>query len=63
MTNHLRSIKETAAALGISRSKLFLEIKAGKIAVRKIGSRTLISDSEIARYLGTLPEIRRGRAA
>ena len=59
----LLSIKDTAAALGISRSKLFLEIKAGKIAFLKIGSRTLISDDEITRYLDSLPEIRRGRAA
>lgn len=59
----LHSIRDTAAALGISRSKLFLEIKAGRIAIRKIGSRTLIADTEIVRYLESLPEIRRGRAA
>lgn len=63
--NHpqLRSIRDTAAALGISRSKLFLEIRAGRIAIRKIGSRTLIADDEVARYLESLPEIRRERAA
>lgn len=66
MTPHqpqLRSIKDTARMAGVSRSKIYLEINAGKITIIKIGSRTLISDDEIARYLDSLPEIRRGRAA
>ena len=37
------SIKEFARRWGISRSKVYLEINAGRLHVAKVGSRSLIT--------------------
>jgi hypothetical protein len=41
----------------MSRSQLYAEIRAGRITARKAGSRTVILQSEIDRYLTSLPTI------
>jgi excisionase family DNA binding protein len=46
---------DAARAIGISRAHLYIEIAAGKIATRKLGSRTLILRDELDRYLQELP--------
>jgi excisionase family DNA binding protein len=54
------SIKDSAAALGISRSKLYTMISAKEIRAVKIGSRTIITTDELKRFLSSLenrPEI------
>jgi excisionase family DNA binding protein len=44
-----------AVRLGIGRAKLYLEIAAGRLAVRKAGRRTLIERTEQARWMAALP--------
>lgn len=45
------SIKEAAEATSISRSKLYELIASGKIEVRKVGKRTLISAAVLRGFL------------
>ncbi len=47
----LHTIPEAHGRLRISQSKLFEMIKGGEIRVVKIGRRTLISESEIQRFV------------
>jgi excisionase family DNA binding protein len=49
------SIPEAAEATGLSRSILYLALKAGKLIARKAGARTVIEDAELRRYLANLP--------
>lgn len=39
----------------LSRSQFYEELKSGRLVARKIGSRTVVLDSEITRYLRALP--------
>jgi excisionase family DNA binding protein len=45
------SIPEACIAIGIGRTRLYEEIKSGRIAVKKIGKRTLIPVSGLAAFL------------
>jgi excisionase family DNA binding protein len=49
------SIKDCAAALGISRSKIYTIIAENGIRAQKIGSRTIITTAELKRFLSSLP--------
>jgi predicted DNA-binding transcriptional regulator AlpA len=40
---------------GISRSKLYEEVKAGRIPMRKIGGKSVITMPDALRWLETLP--------
>ena len=44
-----------ARRLGICRSQLYLELRAGRIRAKKLGRRTLIERSEQAKWLAALP--------
>jgi len=44
-----------ARRLGVSRSQLYLELRAGRITARKLGRRTLIPRSAQAQWLSQLP--------
>jgi hypothetical protein len=46
------SINETVANTGLSRSKLYLLIKAGKIEIRKVGARTIVLVPSVVKLLG-----------
>ena len=48
------TITEISKIFKISRSKIYLEIKAGKLHPKKIGSRTIVLSSEITRWLNQL---------
>jgi len=48
-------IPVAAARLSISRSLLYLEIKAGHITALKARGRTLIARTEQSRWLNSLP--------
>jgi excisionase family DNA binding protein len=62
LTRLAYSPSEAARVLGISRSKLYELITSGHVQVIKLGSRTLILHSELARFLGSLGvRARRGR--
>jgi excisionase family DNA binding protein len=52
------SIAEATRAIGIGRSKLFQELAVGRLKAVKLGSRTLITHDELARYLDDLPAAR-----
>lgn len=44
--------------IGIARSRLYLEIKAGTLDARKIGRRTVITRASLDAFLANLPKIR-----
>jgi Helix-turn-helix domain len=49
-------VDEACERLGFgSRSTFYAEVRAGRLEVRKIGARTVVLQSEITRYLTTLP--------
>lgn len=54
-------IDEAVAATGIGKSKLYLEIAAGRLKIRKLGSRTLILKADLEAWLAALPQPRRAR--
>lgn len=50
------SVKETCRRLGgISRSTFYRLVEKGELHVRKLGNRTVVLESEIERYLNSLP--------
>jgi len=49
------SVAEFCRICSIGRSTFYLEVKAGRISIRKVGKRTLIPASEAERWLGSLP--------
>lgn len=50
------TVNELSNELGIGRSKIYLEIQAGRLKPRKLGSRTIFLAADIANYLNSLPE-------
>jgi excisionase family DNA binding protein len=52
---HLLSIDEAAATLGIGRSTLYQELDAGRIRSLKVGRRRLVPSSAIAERIGKSP--------
>jgi len=57
------SIADVVARTGIGRSTIYSEIHAGRIRTRKVGSRTIILDSDLRAYLDALPATRATEAA
>ena len=49
------SINEAYEAIGCGRTKLYQEIGAGKIKIRKLGNKTIIPAKELASYVDALP--------
>ncbi len=49
------SIKEFCDLVGIGRSRVYEEIRLGRIRALKAGRRTLIPNTEIAAWLSRLP--------
>jgi excisionase family DNA binding protein len=55
------TVAEACARLGdMSRTKFYAEVRAGRIDARKSGSRTVVLQSEINRYLRDLPPASNG---
>jgi excisionase family DNA binding protein len=50
-------INDLAEALGIGRSKIYEEIRDGRLQAKKLGSRTLITAQAASDYLAHLPDI------
>jgi hypothetical protein len=50
-------IDDLADAIGIGRSKLYAEIRAGRLKAKKIGSRTIITTPAARDYLDALPDM------
>ena len=51
-------IDEFAARNSISRSQAYLEIKAGRLTARKVGSATLITTEDEDAWLRALPSMK-----
>lgn len=49
------SVEEAAAAAGLSRSQLYIELDAGRLRGRKVGRRRLILADDLAEWLAALP--------
>jgi excisionase family DNA binding protein len=49
------NVDEAAQLIGVGRSTLYLEIKAERLKVRKLGSRTLILREDLEAFLSNLP--------
>ena len=49
------SILEAAKAIGVGRSFVYEEIRAGRLVARKAGGRTLILHDDLVDYLRRLP--------
>lgn len=45
------SVHEACTVIGIGRTRLYEEIKSGRIMVRKIGRRTLIPAASLTSFL------------
>jgi excisionase family DNA binding protein len=45
------SIRELVRSTGISRTKIYKEIKAGKLRATKVGSRTIILEEAVKDWL------------
>jgi predicted DNA-binding transcriptional regulator AlpA len=57
------SVREACALLSMGQTRFYAEVSASKIQVRKMGRRTVVAESEIARYQEALPVIGRKDAA
>ena len=51
----LFSVKEFCEIVGIGRTTFYQEVKAGRIKAKKMGRRTLITKSELERFIEELP--------
>lgn len=49
------TVTEAAELARISRSKLYLEMEAGRLRARKVGRRTIILDDDLREWLESLP--------
>lgn len=56
MQKQAYTVNETTKEIGIGRSKLYAEIKDGKITPRKIGKKTIFLAKDIEDYLNALPK-------
>jgi excisionase family DNA binding protein len=57
------TIKEVARATGLSRSLIYVAISRGMLRARKCGARTLVLDTDLRRFLRSLPALARCEAA
>lgn len=52
---HPRSVKGFCKRVGISESQFYVEVKAGRLKARKVGSRTIIPETDEQEWLASLP--------
>jgi excisionase family DNA binding protein len=45
------SVNEAAGLVGVSRSRLYLEIASGRLRVRKVGKRTIVETAALRDWL------------
>ena len=56
MQKRAYTVNEVIREIGIGRSKLYAEIKAGKLTPRKIGKKTVFLAQDVEDYLNALPK-------
>jgi excisionase family DNA binding protein len=49
------SVNELVCEIGIGKTKIYEEMRNGRIRARKSGRRTIVPASEVERYLRSLP--------
>jgi excisionase family DNA binding protein len=49
------TVAEVLRRVGISRTKFYEEINAGRLKARKIGSKTVVLETDLQAYLDALP--------
>ena len=49
------TVQDACERIGIGRTKLYAEIKAGRIEARKAGGRTLVLVPSLRAYIDSLP--------
>jgi excisionase family DNA binding protein len=54
--------EEAAAAVGVGRTTIFEEIRAGRLRARKVGRATIIADADLREWVAQLQERRSKRA-
>jgi len=57
------TVKQAARASGLSRSSIYLAIRNGELRARKYRARTVITDTDLRRFLRNLPALAGGNAA
>ena len=57
------SVNDAAAALGVSRARLYELLNAGEIVGFKLGHKTQIRSSEVEKFFASLPKYQPGRKA
>ena len=56
MQKQAYTVNEVIREIGIGRSKLYAEIKDGRITPRKIGKKTIFLAKDVEAYLNDLPK-------
>jgi predicted DNA-binding transcriptional regulator AlpA len=51
----LLTVPEALFSYGVGRSKFYLEVKAGRIPLRKLGKRTLVAVDDMEAWAAALP--------
>lgn len=51
-------VNEFAKAVGIGRSKVYEEIRLGRLRAKKLGARTVITGPDARAYLDSLPDVK-----
>jgi len=51
------TIKQAAHASGLSRSSIYIAIRSGALRARKYRARTIITDTDLRRFLRSLPRL------
>lgn len=49
------TVADVLRRVGISRTKFYQEINAGRLKARKIGSKTVVLEADLQAYLDALP--------
>ena len=57
------NITQVMARLGICRDKVYSEIRSGRLIARKLGGRTLVLESDLEKFLQSLPQLGREAAS
>lgn len=51
-------LNDFAKAIGIGRSKVYEEIRLGRLRAKKLGARTVITGTDARAYLDSLPDVK-----
>ncbi|MFG1255719.1 helix-turn-helix domain-containing protein [Xanthobacter flavus] len=51
----LYSVNDALRALSISRAKFYAEARAGRLKLKKIGAKTVVSAADLAAFVDALP--------